>query len=334
MVIMQSYTTINPSIFSGLQNVSGYEEILLIGSVTFLMFSAIRYMGAKIFGDEQSITKAKAEILDNIAVAFLFAGLWLLLQLIEFIAALAYPVYFGNQGPVGMFDNYIIPTIKQTRDTARALASQYASQAALKLSTAKNDVSIFSYPLLKGNEYSRIKDVNFYVLNAELNMSIAIGLSVALKAIQYIKDAAGYFFIYGLLMRIFPPLRAAGSLLLALAIGFYYIYPLTTAMFLFGIPTIKVDQSKITSIDQAFCSLRATGAVILPEQELSKGFDVTLGNPQTVEEDFGLVISTNFLLSQLVALSLTSMFVSNFSLILSRGIYSSAGIQTVLGRLL
>ena len=109
------YTTITPSIF----NLPGttpaeYKETmtttLLLGAIAFLFFNVIRYYLAIAFSDEAGVARAKAEIYDNIAVALLIIGIWVLLQITEYVAGLAYPEYFSS-GPQGFFDGYVLPQI-------------------------------------------------------------------------------------------------------------------------------------------------------------------------------------------------------------------------------
>lgn len=327
------YTTITPSIFAPFQSeYDTYKGYLAIGAVAFFFLSIIRYYGAKIFSDDQGVAQAKAEIMDAIAVALLLGGIYVLLQLVEYVAALAYPNYFRG-GPVDMMEGFILPTIYNAMRDASNAAKKHAFEAGRALKAGKFTISVFSYPVLGDTSFSEIKKANELLLRAKLETSIAVGLSVAYAVVNYIKDAAGYFLIVGLVARLFPVFRGAGAFLISLGIGFYYVYPLVTAMFLFGIPQLSFESGSYVSIDQAFCKMRATGALVIPEQDLASGFQVNLGNPQSVEEDFGLIVSTEFLLSQLVALSLTAMFINNFTLILGKGLYVGTNITSALNRL-
>ncbi len=333
------YTDITPSIFEALVGAKGsanyklYQNYLAIGAVAFILLSVLKYFGAKFFSDEQGLLKAKAEIMDAVAVSFLLLGLYTFLQIVEYVAALAYPMYFEN-GPVDMLDNYIAPTIYRAMTDAAKAGQKHAFEAGKVLQAGRLGISVFAYPLTGDASFSQIKKTNELLLRAQLETSMAIGLSIAYAAVNYIKDAAGYFLIVGLIARIFPVFRGAGAFLISLGIGFYYIYPLVTAMFLFGIPQLSFNDSSYKNIDQSFCKMHATGALILPEQDISSGFSINLGNPQTVEEDFGLIISTEFLLSQLVALSLTVMFINNFTILLGKGLYVGTNMAAALNRLI
>lgn len=335
LVLLQvAYENQVPSIFNPFRGqYNSFRDLLFLGFLGFFFLSVIRYYGAKIFSDEQGLAVAKSEIMDSIAVALLILGIYTSLQAVEYVAQLAYPMYF-SQGPVGMFDGFIIPTIWDTMVNSINLANKHALEATQASKGTRFSLSIFSYPIFGDTEFNDVKKVNELLFRSQLEASIAVALSVAYAAVNYIKDAAGYFLVVGLMARIFPVFRGVGAFLISLGLGFYYIYPLVTAMFLFGIPQIDFKSVESISIDQAFCRMKATGALILPEQDLAVGFRINLGNPQSVEEDFGLVISTDFLLSQLVALSLTAMFINNLTLILGKGLYVGSNITSVLNRMI
>ena len=53
---------------------------------------------------------------------------------------------------------------------------------------------------------------------------------VLVHSFNFIKYYAGFFFSVGVAMRAFPPTRGAGAYLMAAAIGFYFIFPLTYIM--------------------------------------------------------------------------------------------------------
>ncbi len=53
---------------------------------------------------------------------------------------------------------------------------------------------------------------------------------VLVHSFNFIKYYAGFFFSVGVAMRAFPPTRGAGAYLMAAAIGFYFIFPMTYIM--------------------------------------------------------------------------------------------------------
>ncbi len=333
------YLSQEPTItaFLSPNEIASFEKLFLIGVIIFFAVAVLRYMFAKIFSDEQGVVKAKAEILDSIAVALLWAGLFLLFKIIEWLATIFYPFIFTpTEGTIGFIESYLRPLVFDNMNSAFLLAMKNARLASNYLKEGGTTFSIFSYPILGDPSFSSIKRGNELIIRASIDTSIAVGLSVAYSALGYIKDSMGYFLIFGLILRVIPFFRAAGSFLIALSIGFYYVYPITTAMFFFGVPKLILEDKEefFVEADQAFCKLVATSALILPEQQLVRGFNPTLGEPQSIEEDLGLILSTEFLISQIVSLSLTAIFINNFSLILSKGIYTGADIGSLLNRLI
>ena len=334
------YEDIKPTIFGRLGNAEevkrSYQDLLAIAAVSFLILNAMRYMIAKMFSDESGLQRAKAEIMDNIVVAVLVSAIYVLLQVLEFVTMAAYPTYFtGDEGPMGMIDGYIKPMLINTMSSAVNIVSIKSQQLDIQSSRLLKSVSFFGVPVrsMLLNE-GIIESINKLKFEIALNATIAVGLSVAFSAVEYIKTASIYFLFIGFVIRSIPSFRGAGAFLIALSLGFYYIYPLVTAMFLFGIPRISFETSKYVDLQQSFCTMEATGAVIIPEQDISKGFSITLGQPQSISEDFGLIVSTNFLISQFVALSLTAMFINNTTLLLGKGLYTSVSINNLLGRLI
>ncbi len=54
---------------------------------------------------------------------------------------------------------------------------------------------------------------------------------ILIYVLDFIKYFAGFFFSIGVILRAFPPTRGAGAYLMAAAVGFYFIFPLSYVMF-------------------------------------------------------------------------------------------------------
>ncbi len=64
---------------------------------------------------------------------------------------------------------------------------------------------------------------------------------VLVHSFNFIKYYAGFFFSVGVAMRAFPPTRGAGAYLMAAAIGFYFVFPMTYIM----VSTIALPHGEI-----------------------------------------------------------------------------------------
>lgn len=101
---------------------------------------------------------------------------------------------------------------------------------------------------------------------------------ILIYVLKFIKYFAGFFFSIGVILRAFPPTRGAGAYLMAAAVGFYFIFPLTYVMF----ATISMphawESTELTSYTGA------AGGDAYCSEEMRKGhFDEICSVPELTE---------------------------------------------------
>lgn len=294
---------------------AGWQEnwgmIALLSTLIFFLLNVIKYMFARLFLDQRAMTVAVAEILDNIAIAFIVVFLVFVVNGID--------SYFSYQGlPI-----HII-AVEESKLHTKLLLGAMEEIYNYAVDDAAGTYRLYSFwwgisgiPIFIGAWVPSIaKQVSTDMFLVQKTVELSIFLSAQYHVLEYVqRNMLSVFLPLGIILRAMKLTRGLGALFISISIALYYIYPALLYLSAGGMmapphtPLVKetvcnyptyISLARGVSLDfsqYAYRSLQATS-----EMYSMQGF-----------------ISTVFytiLLSNLVALSIAFIFIRFASVVL------------------
>ena len=280
--------------------VSPWFIIAMTAALISFLGAGLVFVIGKSFGIEQVKRAGNAELWQAIASMILIAMLfgaqafeYTLVEQLETMsgvagAAIVKPELFqGGQATASIKVNPFEVSYAFLRKVSDCLATQAATinQAANPLEFIVNMrlglVIKIPYIAPTGTPFepfqfipSNIRKVARYEYDADEIVWLSIFTYLQIAFLKFIETSMFTLFLpIGVILRAFPPTRGAGAVMMALAIGFYMVYPLTYALLYMGTPptlsgcSLKVDETASFKTDT--CPLAAGSAA------------TTIGNAQT-----------------------------------------------------
>lgn len=280
-----------------------------------VIFNTLTYMAGVVFQSEHLKKYAEGEFLQVTASAMLiFFGVALLNMLMgstggaggffgealggastvscSAVSSGSYAVFteaqFGG-GPLGAFKCKI-----QEKITALDMAynNVFAENMPLERFTSLC-ISIFGVPVYCGDwSIQQHQQVEMNHLIATKIVGLLMPLHAEYVLVEYIQNnMLAVFLPLGLLLRIFPITRGVGGLFIAMAIGFYFVFPF---FYIVTDPTyVKADQ-KMTDMQQGMCFTGFSGAAVVLSSQYVGAFGTGLALGNASDLVFQLTIATMF----------------------------------------
>ncbi len=216
-----------------------FLPMTIVASAAVIIIYAGVLAIARAFNSQETERFAKAELLNSFATILMVSFLILMLNSVEEFM-LQYFICSGVNCPAFECGGEYITIEKLTNsidllkcrlaDKANAFADiqgEVTDAAAVPLNLLNLYISLIGVPVFSGQYVSSwYKDAETYRLLNQLMTVLLIGLNTIIITADYVKNNMLSFFLpIGLLLRSFFFTRGVGAFLIALALGFYYIYP-------------------------------------------------------------------------------------------------------------
>lgn len=214
------------------------------------------------------------------------------------------PEPFGS-GPLGAFK---CKTQEKITALDRAYNNVVATNMPLERATSLC-INLFGVPIYCGDwDIDLHKEVETSHLVATKIVSLLVPLHAQYSLAEYVqKNMLTVFLPFGLVLRIFPFTRGVGGLFIAIAIGFFFVFP---TFFLLTDPTfVRVDEAAKNTIAGA-CFTGFRGATVLLAGVLSSTDTASisaLANSQGAELVYQITIAAVFY--PFIALAITLIFI-------------------------
>ena len=228
--------------------VANYAVVLLL---IMTAASAITYFASQFLKKPEWEVFAKVELYQIFSSVLLLIFVVFMFQFSNVLANGALHYFLGKTGSFcDSFDigkaylssaisNVGIPLV--TRIRLIGLTAQSMSSLYLKGGSSGWGYNILMFPL---NMIDNNSDFILFVM-----LPIVTSLEVQLAILQMIQATYVYFLSAGLILRILPPTRNAGSFLFMLALAFYVIFPLTYVMHYIALQTMFTGSSGLVDPD-------------------------------------------------------------------------------------
>lgn len=294
---------------------AGWSEefgmIALLSTIIFFFINIIKYMFARLFLDQRMMSVSVAEIIDNIAIAFVVVFLVLIINGID--------SYFSYSGqPI-----HII-ALDEARLHTKRLLNVLDSIYDYAVDDAAGTYRLFSFtwgfagiPVYMGGWVESIaKQLSIDMFLTQKTVELGIFLSAQYHVLEYIqRNMLSVFLPLGIILRSMKLTRGLGALFISIAIALYYIYP-ALLYFLGGGMMVP---PKTPVVKETVCNYPTYLA-------FSRGFTIDFSqyaykSMQATSEMYSMqgFISAVFytiLLSNLVALSIAFIFIRFASVVL------------------
>lgn len=216
-----------------------FLPMTIVASVTLIILYGTVLGIARAFNANEVERFAKSELLNSFATILMVATLIMMLNAVEtfmlqyFICGGTVCPAFdcgGEQIVIEQLTNSIDLLKCRLSDKAAAFANiqgEVTDAAAVPLNLLNLYISLIGIPVFTGQYVSAwYKDAETYRLLNHLLSVLLIGINALIVICDYIKNNMLSFFMpLGLLFRSFFFTRGIGAFLIAMAVGFYYIYP-------------------------------------------------------------------------------------------------------------
>ncbi len=295
-----------------------FYYIVSVGFFIGLLLSLLKYLVAKLFSNEQMVMMSKLDIIDNAAITFL---LFTLITL--FFTSDKLFIFLSNNGlNIQTLWQSIIENISNLNSQLEALLD--SSINAINGLSALNSISfsIANVPLsayfLTNAIYNQAVKYTYIIYSLT---SLTIALNVAIETMKYIQLATPYILSFGIMFRAFNPTRALGASLIGIALGSYFVFPISLYM-LQSRETFTVNFVGISSDE--------CGVVNINDMDSSQNPTTILQNLSIQSESIKSFVKTlyiNMLLDYSISIGVSLMFIYYTALILSQGVvaYSLIG---------
>ncbi len=277
---------------------------------------------------------AKSELLQTAATAVIIIAL---LGLLEQSFAMA--AGFG-QVTCSLNDKVITDPIEAdlcfTQDALNKINDAYnaAFDADNKEIAYSLTISVFGFPVWLGSlDDSLYKEVETYHSICYIAVNLMIALSAKMFLLIYIKENMLAFFLpVGIILRTFHFTRGIGAFFIALAIGFFFIYPLVC--FLMSGAEAPDPPELPDIITTGMCGIPIFGSFSFGAAAISYETTAASANQIAISDDLaGFVadIQTKLFFTNMVAFAITLTFLRYATLILGG---DAAPFMAMVGRLI
>ena len=280
---------------------------------------------------------AKSELLQTAATAVM---LIVLLGMLE--QAFAMAAGFG-QVTCALNDKVITDPIEAdmcyTQDLLNKVNNAYneafnADGAAGKESYYSFSFSFFAFPVWIGSlDDSIYKEIETYHSICYISVNLMMALSAKMFLLIYIQENMLAFFLpVGIILRTFHFTRGIGAFFIAMAIGFFFVYPITSFLMSGAEAPDKPEMPDIFST--GMCGIPIFGSFSFGAASLSQGSTAAAANQIAISDDlasFVADIQTKLLFNNLVAFAITITFLRYATTILGG---DTAPFMGMVGRLI
>ena len=279
---------------------------------------------------------AKSELIQTAATAVILVAL---LGMLEQAFALA--AGFG-QITCSLNNEIITDPIEAdmcyTQDVLNKVKKAYdaafdADGNAMKESYYSFSFSFFGFPIWIGSlDDSIYKEIETYHSICYLSVNLMIALSAKMFLLKYIQENMLAFFLpVGIILRTFHFTRGIGAFFIAVAIAFFFIYPITCFLMSGAEAPEEPEMPDITTT--GMCGIPVFGSFSFGGAPLAQGSTAAAANQVTISDDlssFVADIQTRLLFNNLVAFALAITFLRYATTILGG---DTAPFMAMVGRL-
>ncbi len=265
---------------------------------------------------------AKSELLQTAATAIMVIVLLAMLQ-----QAFAIASGFG-QVTCALNDEVVTDPIEAdmcyTQDLLNKVGDAYnnafeADGGVGKESYYSFSISVFGFPIWMGAlDNSIYKEIETYHSICYISVNLMIALSAKMFLLKYIDENMLAFFLpVGIILRTFHFTRGIGAFFIAIAIAFFFIYPIIS--FLMSGATAPESPEMPNIITTGMCGIPVFGSFSFGAAALAQGSTASAANQIAISNNlasFVADIQTKLLFNNLVAFAIAITFLKYATTIL------------------
>lgn len=315
----------DPGMFGGLSPDLQWLPMALTASMIVIMIHALILAIGRMFNAGELEKYAKTELLNAFATILIVVFLTAMLTEAERVSV---DTFFcngkicpsldcgGAQVTVQNLTSALDILQCRMADKASAFANmqeQVTVAAAVPLNMLNIYIGIIGIPVLQGNYVSSwYKEAETYRLINNLLTVLLIGTNAIVIVVDYVKNnMLGFFLPIGLLLRSFQFTRGVGAFFMAVALGFFFIFPVVYIVTDPGfVKPAFTAPAQPSSIDNTLCVPTFSGLTYYVQASI-QGTTSTGSTQLSLDElrsDVSLVYSS-LLLQPFIAFSITLMFI-------------------------